>query len=264
MSETPDNFPTQPIAQAAAGVVNTAKAKRARKRVLTPRTAKAEAKPKRQTAKAKAQKPANPSQTSEAPPKEPSWAKGVRAAQASGRGGRPSVYSKRKGAEICRLLSGGFSLRKICVMPGMPAMETVLGWVTCMEPRYEEFTLQYRRARDIQAEVIAESTWDISDDDSGDTYINKDGVAVPNAVKVARDRLRADNRKWFAGKVAPKRWGDEPAQTTVNIAVGRMSNAELEARLGVLCGSLAQDSPNTVAARTPRIPTTEATEPTSG
>lgn len=109
--------------------------------------------------------------------------------------GRPSIFSPELADSICSKLADGESLRSICSADDMPSTGTVLRWVG----ENETFRDQYARAREIQAETLADSIVFISD---GDQLAN-------DAVGVARDRLRVDARKWVASKLLPKKYGDK-------------------------------------------------------
>jgi hypothetical protein len=69
---------------------------------------------------------------------------------------------------------------------------------------------QYARAREAQADKLAEDILAIADDGSNDTYKTDDGEVVNHDV-IARSRLRVDARKWLAGKMAPKKYGEKLA-----------------------------------------------------
>lgn len=120
--------------------------------------------------------------------------------------GRPSVYSAELAQSICARLAAGESLRAICKPDDMPAESTVRLWA--VENR-EGFSAQYARARDAQADALAEQILEIADDGTNDTFINADGDEIVNHDHINRSRLRVDARKWFASKVAPKRYGDK-------------------------------------------------------
>jgi len=82
----------------------------------------------------------------------------------------------------------------------MPDRSTVLVWAVCPKEVTEEFSRQYAKARQAQAEGFVEEVIDIADgrglpDDPGDADAPRDPV---------RDRLRVDTRKWIASKVLPK------------------------------------------------------------
>ena len=122
--------------------------------------------------------------------------------------GRPTIYSPELAAEICSAISEGKSLRTICQQDGMPARSSVFLWLS----QHKEFSDQYARAREAQADTLADEILAIADDATGDyRTIAKDGAEVVafNGENVQRSRLRVDARKWYAGKVAPKKYGDK-------------------------------------------------------
>lgn len=124
--------------------------------------------------------------------------------------GRPSSYTPEIGGKICGRLSDGESLRSICRSDDMPDKSTVFRWLLADAI----FRDQYARARDEQADTLAEEILDISDDGSNDWMVRhgKDGEDLGwqvNGEHIQRSRLRVDSRKWYAGKVAPKKYGDK-------------------------------------------------------
>jgi len=76
----------------------------------------------------------------------------------------------------------------------MPDKSTVLRWCA----RYPGFATSIARAREAQAESLVEEGLDIVD-----------AATVKNAHLA---RLRFDARRWFASKVAPKKYGDRLMQ----------------------------------------------------
>src|SRR5690606_12399717 len=117
--------------------------------------------------------------------------------------GRHSEFTQEAADEICDRLAKGESLRKICEDEEggfLPTARTVHRWLASDEEWAGGFRQQYVRAREAQADHYAEEVISISD---GDPMADPDGVAV------ARDRLRVDARKWYAGKLAPKKYGDK-------------------------------------------------------
>lgn len=117
--------------------------------------------------------------------------------------GRPTIYSESLAAEICSQLADGLSLVKICSEDAMPAKTTVYRWLL----DNEQFRDMYARAREDQADTLADEIIDIADDGANDTY-TKDGVELTNQDVIARSRLRVDARKWIAAKLKPKKYGD--------------------------------------------------------
>ena len=106
--------------------------------------------------------------------------------------GRPSPYSDDLAEAICAALGEGKALREICAHDGMPSVSTVFRW---LEAR-EDFRERYARARDVQAQVVAEG---------GLLEAMKAGAALdPQAA-----RVRFDAARWLAGKLAPKVYGEK-------------------------------------------------------
>lgn len=115
--------------------------------------------------------------------------------------GRPSIYSPELAADICSRLAQGDSLRSICKKTRMPAISTVMGWL--FDDEHEEFSQQYARAREAQAELRADEIIDIADDAKN----------ADKSEKVQAARLRVDARKWVASKLLPKVYGDRVQHT---------------------------------------------------
>lgn len=105
--------------------------------------------------------------------------------------GRPTTYAPEIGAAFFTLLVEGSSLRKICGHPGMPSKSTVMRWLDA----YPDFRDQYARAREAQADFLAEEALE-------------EAVHVARSADVPGARLAFDARRWFLSKVAPKRYGD--------------------------------------------------------
>lgn len=105
--------------------------------------------------------------------------------------------------EICERIAGGESLRKICKEEKMPNICTFWRWLDD-----EALSKQYTRAREEQAETLADEIIDISDEKKDDTYLDEDGKEIINHEVIARSRLRVEARKWAASKLKPKKFGD--------------------------------------------------------
>jgi hypothetical protein len=122
--------------------------------------------------------------------------------------GRPSSYTPETATEICAQIAEGKSLRTICAAGGMPGLRTIMQWLADREG----FQQQYARAREAQADALAEEILDIADDGKNDTYVTADGTELVNHDHIARSRLRVDSRKWLASKLKPKKYGDKVHQ----------------------------------------------------
>jgi hypothetical protein len=93
---------------------------------------------------------------------------------------------------ICEQIAEGRSLRAICTDEGMPSKSTV--FVALGEDK--AFADQYARARETQADTLFEEVLEIAD-----------------STNQADDRrVKIDARKWMAGKLRPKVYGDKVQQ----------------------------------------------------
>jgi DNA helicase IV len=112
---------------------------------------------------------------------------------------------------ICDRLEQGETLRSIVLDPLMPSRTTVFKWLQ----QSEAFDEQYVRAREAQADHFAEEIVDIADAEPSLIFKNVDGVDIASVDSTAVNllRLRIDARKWYASKVAPKKYGDKIEQT---------------------------------------------------
>ena len=129
--------------------------------------------------------------------------------------GRPSDYSEEIALEICQRIIDGRSLRAICREDDdMPAQRTVFQWLA----RHPEFAQHYARAKDMLADVISEECFEIADDGTNDWMHRRSeaekgaGYAegwVVNGENIQRSRLRCEQRRWWAGKIAPKKYGEK-------------------------------------------------------
>lgn len=93
--------------------------------------------------------------------------------------------------EICSQIADGKSMRTICAANEMPSMTTVFKWLRTKD----DFAQQYARAKQEQADALFEDVLNIAD------------AAQMSDHQVAR--LKIDTRKWMAGKLRPKVYGDK-------------------------------------------------------
>ena len=139
---------------------------------------------------------------------------------------RPTIYSDELATTICARIASGESVRSICQDDDMPVKSTVMLWL--IDGEHQFFSDQYAKARQIQAETLADELFDIADDGTNDWMkrAGKDGeeAYILNGEAVARSRLRVDTRKWFLSKVLPK-FADKPAEAdTSDKLVDAISN----------------------------------------
>ena len=103
--------------------------------------------------------------------------------------GRPSSYTQETADRICELLASGESLRRVCMLEGMPTRVTVMNWMDANP----DFYAKYARARDIGLDERADQMQE----------------TIEQEPDVARARLQLDYGKWYLAKLAPKRYGEK-------------------------------------------------------
>ena len=122
------------------------------------------------------------------------------------------MFNQETADAICDRIAAGESLRFLCHGEGMPNKATVMRWLQSDE--HLEFRDQYARAREAQADHYFDAIIEIADDETLD---------------VNRSRLMVDARKWAAGKLRPKVYGDKIDLNHSGRILGsrEMSEAEL-------------------------------------
>lgn len=122
--------------------------------------------------------------------------------------GRPSSFTQEIADKICERLANGESLRTICLDVDMPSRDAVYRWLATLP----NFQGQYAHAKELQADAIFDEILDIADEASNDWMLKNDNGNESyslNGEHVQRSRLRIDARKWMAGKLRPKVYGDK-------------------------------------------------------
>lgn len=123
---------------------------------------------------------------------------------------------------ICSRIAEGESLRAICEGDDMPSREAVRKWLASDE----ELVGQYAHARDAQADKIFDECLEIADQ-----YDQAGEKMEGGTDHIQRAKLRIDTRKWMAGKLRPKVYGDKIDVTSGNkpMSFGGVSLVPLEA-----------------------------------
>lgn len=131
--------------------------------------------------------------------------------------------------KIIESIEDGNSLRSTLREDGMPHKNSFYKWVD----EDDEKKAQYARAMEDRAEKIFEDIIEISDDSGLDVTLDSEGKYSINGELVQRARLRVDSRKWFLGKMQPKKYGDKLDLTTAGekIVSDRMTDEELDAKI---------------------------------
>lgn len=120
--------------------------------------------------------------------------------------GRPTAYNEDLAVEICSLIAQGKSVKRTAETVGVSTV-TIYTWIRDIE----EFLNMYERAKEDQADLLAEEIVDISDNATNDWMMTNDpdnpGYRL-NGENIQRSRLRVDARKWTAARLKPRKYGD--------------------------------------------------------
>lgn len=124
--------------------------------------------------------------------------------------GRPSNFTEEVGEFICETIAvNPKPLWDLCreheLFPADPCTINRWRW------KHPEFGEKFNKAKEFQAQILAEEIIEISDDKSQDWIENKKGQMVFNVEHVKRSQLRIDARKYVAGKLARRHYGERMA-----------------------------------------------------
>jgi len=157
--------------------------------------------------------------------------------------GRPTDYTPELGDKICQGIAEGISLVKQCKEEGMPNPSSIYKWRREMP----EFSKNYDKAREDQADLMVEEMLDIADNEVEQAMVVHgepvliDGklVMVKDAVSVSHAKLRVDTRKWAASKFKPNTYAEKIKQDiehSGDITTGNyeLSDTERSARIAAL------------------------------
>ena len=120
-------------------------------------------------------------------------------------------------------------------------MDTIYRWIG----RYPSFSDQYARAREEQADTLADEIQALSDEPPR-MMLNKHGAETVDTGWLQWQKQRIDSRKWCASKLKPKKYGDRvshagdaenPLQTSVQLDASELftsilQNLELKKQVG--------------------------------
>ena len=124
------------------------------------------------------------------------------------------AYSTALAERICAEIAKGKALVTICdTEPWAPGASAAFAWLV----KHPEFAEMYAHARDVQQEFFSAQVISIADTE-------KDPA-------IARNRM--DARKWYASKVAPKKWGDK-VDISATVEVTGASTEHLAAFLAMI------------------------------
>jgi len=125
--------------------------------------------------------------------------------------GAPTTYNNHIATVICIRIAEGESLRQILRGEGMPVQSAVYEWLL----RHPEFAEKYTRAREEQADTLADEIIDIADEQPEIVVVtDKTGKVIEHKLDGAFlqwQKNRIEARKWTAMKLKPRKYGDRVA-----------------------------------------------------
>ena len=125
--------------------------------------------------------------------------------------GAPTTYNTHIATVICIRIAEGESLKQILRTEGMPVQSAVYEWLL----RHPEFAEQYTRAREEQADTLADEIIAIADESPETVEVrDKEGNVIDIKIDsgyVGYQKQRIEARKWTAMKLKPKKYGDRVA-----------------------------------------------------
>lgn len=134
--------------------------------------------------------------------------------------GRPSSFNDATAAYICEQLAVGRSLISICEEKLMPDRETVNRW----GKKHPDFAAAIAGAREDQADYFLDKQIEISEN--------------ANAENWQLRKFQADNLKWVAAKLKPKKYGDKQDVAVTHTGAVGVITADLPS----LCRLIAEAS----------------------
>ncbi len=111
---------------------------------------------------------------------------------ASGKAGRPSIFTPEVAHRIVGGLADGKSLTAICAADDMPGRRTVLDW----QERDADFRARCARAREAGADIAFER------------MVQIEAGVLAGEVEASAGRTVLSSMQWRLSKIAPKRFGD--------------------------------------------------------
>jgi hypothetical protein len=119
--------------------------------------------------------------------------------------GRPTTYTPELAAYVCKIVATHtHGLKKLHAMyEDFPDHTTIALW----RFKHKEFSSQYLEAKQAQMDLTMENLDDVLDE-SLHYYTDEKGNQRIDSPSATIAIAKANNRKWFASKIAPKLYGD--------------------------------------------------------
>jgi hypothetical protein len=136
----------------------------------------------------------------------------------------PADDTAEKIARVLARIEDGELVTDACVAESMSKL-TLYAWRDATDAN----KVRYARAREAQADKIAEDAMVIADDASGDTRYGPRDALIPDSEYQSRSRLRFDARRWYLSKIAPRTYGDKLDVTSGGKPLSRDQMANMTA-----------------------------------
>lgn len=123
-------------------------------------------------------------------------------------------FTRELGQSICELTALGQTQQQIADRLGVFKRDCITNWALrgadyrCDDPLLQEFSRNYRRAREIWLLGVADDLRQIAGNRANDTINGR-----PNNAAVQRDKLEVETLKWIASRMLPKVYGDQQTIT---------------------------------------------------
>lgn len=116
----------------------------------------------------------------------------------------------------------------------LPSYSTVMKWME----EDKALSDRYTRAKEAQADFMADEILDVADDGRNDWMEQLDKEQQPagyklNGEHVQRSRLRVESRKWLAAKLKPKKYGDR-TEVEHSGTINTLTDEQVDAKLAAL------------------------------
>jgi ribosomal protein L29 len=120
--------------------------------------------------------------------------------------GAPTKFTEKLGERICdAIATRNCSLRKLCKEDSdFPDESTIRKWLW----RHQNFRTKYFEAKRSQIDISVEEL-DDTIEESLRTYYDERGNERIDSPSASIAIAKAQNRKWYASKLAPKIYGDQ-------------------------------------------------------
>jgi len=124
--------------------------------------------------------------------------------------GQPEIYTEELGSKVCTAIATSEKgLEHICKKEGMPSTSTVYNWLNDGENK--DFLDKYTRARQMQADLMAEQVIEIADNPEEGEVVKIDAkgkTSIERGDMLGHRKLKIYARQWAAAKLWPNKYSE--------------------------------------------------------